>query len=138
MVLSQEVDGVDRLVLYLSRKLVEREEMYSTVEKGCLATKWVVGALRYYLLGRAFTLCSDHAPLWWLHRMKDTNPRNTRWYMVLQPYSFQVIHRLVVADFRSRLLEQGGWGTGAGLALAGETRGVEWPEIDAAVGDERD
>jgi len=77
-VLSQQVEGVDHPVLYLSRKLMEQEEMYSTVEKKCLVIKWVVGALRYYLLGRAFTLCSDHAPLRWLHQIKDTNPRITR------------------------------------------------------------
>jgi len=33
-VLSQEADG-----LYLSRKLAEREERYSTAEKECLAMK---------------------------------------------------------------------------------------------------
>ncbi len=62
--------------------------------------------LRYYLLGREFTLCSDHAPLQWLHRMKDTNARITRWYLALQPFKFKVIHRpgvqMAVADFLSR------------------------------------
>jgi len=38
----------------------EWEESSSTVEKECLAIKWAVG---YYLLGRAFNLCPDHAPL---------------------------------------------------------------------------
>jgi len=70
-VLSQEVDGVDRQVLYLIWKLVEREERYSTVEKECLAIKWAVGAL-WYLLGRAFTLCLNHAPLRSLHRARPT------------------------------------------------------------------
>jgi len=48
-VLSQEVDGVNRPVLYLSRMLVEREERNSTVEQECLAIKWAFSAL----LGRA-------------------------------------------------------------------------------------
>ncbi|XP_064205608.1 uncharacterized protein LOC135262523 [Anguilla rostrata] len=61
-VLTQQVEGVDRPVLYISRKLSQREAKYSTVEKECLAIRWAVGALRYYLLGRPFTLCSDHAP----------------------------------------------------------------------------
>ncbi|XP_064189961.1 uncharacterized protein LOC135253984 [Anguilla rostrata] len=111
-VLTQQVEGVDRPVLYISRKLSQREAKYSTVEKECLAIRWAVGALRYYLLGRPFTLCSDHAPLQWLHRMKDTNARITRWYLALQPFNFNVIHRpgarMVVADFLSRPQEEEG------------------------------
>uniref|UniRef100_A0A8C1RIN6 Gypsy retrotransposon integrase-like protein 1 n=1 Tax=Cyprinus carpio TaxID=7962 RepID=A0A8C1RIN6_CYPCA len=105
-VLSQEVEGEDRPVLYISRKLSKRETRYSTIEKECLAIRWAVLTLRYYLLGREFTLCSDHAPLQWLHRMKDTNARITRWYLALQPFKFKVIHRpgaqMAVADFLSR------------------------------------
>ncbi|XP_069375367.1 uncharacterized protein [Paralichthys olivaceus] len=43
-----------------------------------------VDTLRYYLLGRSFTLCSDHAPLQWLHRMKDANARITRCFVSAQ------------------------------------------------------
>ncbi|XP_067296475.1 uncharacterized protein [Pseudorasbora parva] len=92
-VLAQEVEGGERPVLYISRKLSKREAKYSTIEKECLAIRWAVLTLRYYLLGREFTLCSDHAPLQWLHRMKDTNARITRWYLALQPFKFQVVHR---------------------------------------------
>ena len=105
-ILTQQVEGVDRPVLYISRKLSQREMRYSTVGKECLAIRWVVGSLRYYLLGRPFTLCSDHTPLQWLHRMKDTNAQITRWYFALQPFNFKVIYRpgaqMVVADFLSR------------------------------------
>ncbi|KAM9699281.1 uncharacterized protein ACNS7B_003496 isoform 1-T1 [Menidia menidia] len=111
-VLSQQVQGVDRPVLYISRKLSDREARYSTVERECLAIRWAVDALRYYLLGRSFTLCSDHAPLQWLHRMKDANARITRWYLALQPFKFRVVHRpgtqMVVADFLSRSHGGGG------------------------------
>ncbi|MGH0179970.1 UNVERIFIED_CONTAM: hypothetical protein FKN15_002986 [Acipenser sinensis] len=55
------------------------------IEKECLAVKWAVDAPRYYLTGRAFNLVTDHAPLKWLHSMKDTNSRITRWYLALQP-----------------------------------------------------
>jgi len=89
--LSKELEGVDHPVLYLSRKLEEGEEWYSTVEKDCLAIKWAVGTLRYlYLLGRAFTLCSDHVPLCWLHR---TNSWISHRYLALQHFSFKVVHR---------------------------------------------
>ncbi|XP_034006684.1 uncharacterized protein LOC117498597 [Trematomus bernacchii] len=126
-VLSQQVEGVDRPVLYISRKLAQREVNYSTVEKECLAIRWAVGALRYYLLGRPFTLWSDHAPLQWLHRMKDANARITRWYLALQPFNFKVIHRpgnqMVVADFLSRSAEGGGGESACGRRGPGLSRG---------------
>ncbi len=40
-------------------KLSKREKMYSTIEKECLAIRRAVLTLRYYLLGRKFTLCSE-------------------------------------------------------------------------------
>ncbi|XP_056605021.1 uncharacterized protein LOC130421252 [Triplophysa dalaica] len=123
-VLSQEIEGEDRPVLYISRKLSRAEMRYSTIEKECLAIRWAVLTLRYYLLGREFTLCSDHAPLQWLHRMKDTNARITRWFLALQPFKFQVIHRpgtqMAVADFLSRrggTRLQAGWGLGLSRAV---------------------
>uniref|UniRef100_K7F0Q0 ribonuclease H n=1 Tax=Pelodiscus sinensis TaxID=13735 RepID=K7F0Q0_PELSI len=93
-VLAQEVDGEEHPVLYMSRKLFPREQRYSTIEKEALAVKWATDALRYYLLGSHFRLVTDHAPLRWLHSMKDTNPRIMRWYLSLQPYDFEVAHRL--------------------------------------------
>ncbi len=114
-------------MLYLSRKLSKRETRYSTVEKECLAIWWAVLTLRYYLLGREFTLCSDHAPLQWLHRMKDTNARITRWYLALQPFKLKVVHRpgvqMAVADFLSRNGGKGGGGVQA-RGLPGLKRAV--------------
>lgn len=90
-VLSQEVAG-KHPGLYISRKLLPLEKNYSIIKKECLAVKWVVMALSYYLLGRYFTIVIDHAPLKWLHHMKDSNARITRWNLGLQPYVFRVVH----------------------------------------------
>uniref|UniRef100_K7EZN6 ribonuclease H n=1 Tax=Pelodiscus sinensis TaxID=13735 RepID=K7EZN6_PELSI len=92
-VLSQEQEGEEHPILYLSRKLLPREQQYATIEKEALAAKWAIEALRYYLLGGTFTLITDHAPLRWLQTMKETNPRIMRWYLALQPYKFEVCHR---------------------------------------------
>ncbi len=120
-VLTQEIGGEERPVLYISRKLSKRETMYSTIEKECLAIRWAVLTLRYYLLGREFTLCSDHAPLQWLHRMKDTNARITRWYLALQPFKFKVDPQAGDADDCSRLPLQE-WGGGGELQAGGLSR----------------
>ncbi|MGH0183399.1 UNVERIFIED_CONTAM: hypothetical protein FKN15_011954 [Acipenser sinensis] len=92
-VLSQNVDGEEHPLLYLSRKLLPRERNYAIVEKECLAIKWAVESLRYYLLGREFTLITDHAPLRWMKTNKEKNARITRWFLSLQPYKFVVEHR---------------------------------------------
>lgn len=98
-------------IQFISRKLYPRETRYSTVEKECLAVKWALDTLRYYLIGKDFTVETDHRALQWLHKMKDSNARVTRWYMAMQPYRFTVKYRAgksnVPADFLSRPYEEG-------------------------------
>ena len=65
-VLSQRYEEDDQPVAFFSRKLLPREERYSTVEKKCLAIKLAVQAFRVYLLGRSFTIETDHRALKWL------------------------------------------------------------------------
>ena len=93
-VLSQYDDsGVEHPVAYYSRKFLPREERYSTVEKECLAIKLGVHAFRVYLLGRPFTIQTDHQSLEWLDRLKENNARLTRWSLALQPYQYSVVYR---------------------------------------------
>ena len=113
--------------MYISRKLLLREQKYSTIEKECLAIKWALEELKYYLLGRRFTLVTDHAPLVWLSRNKDTNARVTRWFLSLQPFSFSVIHRSGTAhgnaDALSRREALGGWSAPRSSELRGRVCG---------------
>ena len=92
-VLSQVRAGEEHPVTYISRKLLPNERNYSTVEKEALAIKWSLTKLRYYLLGREFTLVTDHAPLKWMAGAKDSNARVTRWFLALQDFRFRVDHR---------------------------------------------
>lgn len=46
-----------------------------------VAIKWVVLTFYFYLLGHIFTLCSDNAPLQWLHYMKDAKVQLTYWHL---------------------------------------------------------
>ncbi|KAF4088913.1 hypothetical protein AMELA_G00060260, partial [Ameiurus melas] len=92
-VLSQTFEGEEHPVLYISRKLSPAERRYAAVEREALAIKWAIEELRYYLAGRPFILVTDHAPLQWMAKAKDTNTRVTRWFLALQDFSFQVQHR---------------------------------------------
>ena len=93
-VLSQTTaEGVERPVAFFSRKLQPRETRYSAVEKECLG---IVAALKHfdvYLVGRKFTIVTDHRALQYLQTMQNANPRLTRWALALQPFDFQVTHR---------------------------------------------
>ncbi|RXN24948.1 hypothetical protein ROHU_005997 [Labeo rohita] len=106
-VLVQGKGDEERPVLFLSRKLFERERKYSTFEKEGLAIKWAVDSLRYYLLGREFTLRTDHRALKWMQTMQNSNSRILRWCLTLQPYVFTIEHcpgkKNFIADYLSRL-----------------------------------
>ena len=120
-VLSQKDEtGEEHPIAYFSKKLLPREERYSTVEKECLAIKLAIQAFRVYLLGRKFTIQTDHRSLEWLHRLKENNARLTRWSLSLQPYNFVVEHRAGSkngnADALSRVSQQ----TDASLLLEKE------------------
>ena len=93
-VLSQkDEDGTDYPIAYFSRKLIPREQKYSTIEKECLAIKLGVEAFRVYLMGRTFEIQTDHRSLEGLNRLKADNAQLTKWSLSLQPYKFRVIHR---------------------------------------------
>ena len=86
-VLTQMVDnGNEHPVAYFSRKLLPREEKFSTIEKECLAIKLACQAFRVYILGREFTIQTDHRALEWLNKLKENNARLTSWSLALQPF----------------------------------------------------
>ena len=92
-VLSQVRNGEEHPVTFISRKLLKHEQNYATVEKECLAIKWAITKFKYYLLGRKFTLITDHAPLKWMALNKGKNARVSRWFLELQDFHFKVEHR---------------------------------------------
>ena len=99
---------------FFCRKLLPREQQYPTVEKECLAIKLGVEAFKVYLLGRSFTILTDHQALEWLERLKGNNSRLTHWSLSLQPYSFTVKFRKGIsnqnAEALSRLIAEDGQG----------------------------
>ena len=107
-VLSQcDENGDDHPVAFYSRKFLPREERYATVEKECLAIKIGVHAFRVHLLGRPFTIVTDHRSLEWLNRMKGDNARLTRWSLSLQPYQFDVRYRPGTSNGNADALSRG-------------------------------
>ena len=65
-VLSQGND--DYPIEYYSRKLLDREKRYSTIEQECLAIMLSIKAFEVYLIGKPFVLQTDHRALQWIQR----------------------------------------------------------------------
>ena len=90
-VLSQcDEDCADHPVAYYSRKLLAREQKYSTIEKECLAIKLATQAFWVYLLGRPFIIQTNHRALEWMDWLRENNAKLSRWSIALQPFKFQV------------------------------------------------
>ena len=106
-VLTQyDSSGQEHVISYGSRSLSNREKAYSATEKEALAVVFATDHFRAYLLGRKFTLITEHSALRWLHSLEPKG-RLGRWVMALQEYSFDVQHRPGIshgnADALSRL-----------------------------------
>ncbi|CAM4645940.1 unnamed protein product [Caretta caretta] len=79
-------------VVFLSKKLSERESNWSVTEKERYAIVYALEKLRPYVWGRRFHLQTDHAALKWLHTVKETNKKLLRWSLALQDFDFDIQH----------------------------------------------
>ena len=105
-VLLQEFEDSLHPVCFASRKLLDREKRYSTIERECLAIVWAVHKFVRFLWGVRFVLQTDHRPLTYLRTSNFKNSRIMRWALSLQEFSFEVLpvsgQANVFADLLSR------------------------------------
>lgn len=92
-VLTQEFDGVEHPVAYISRQLLPAESRYSASELEALAVVWAVKTFEHFLVDKPFTVVTDHHALVWLPSKKSLNKRLTRWALFLSEFSFDVQYR---------------------------------------------
>lgn len=108
-VLSQEEKTGERPVAYASRRLTETEARYSAIERELLGIVWAVDHFRPYIFGRKFEVHTDHRPLMWVGKLKESSARITRWKELLSQYNMEVTYKPgrenVVADWLSRALQ---------------------------------
>ena len=91
MGLGAVLEQDNKVIAYASRSLSKSECNYSTIQKESLAIVFAMKKLRH-LLGRPFTVMTDHAPLQWLSAQKMEGLL-CRWALALQEYTFKIVHR---------------------------------------------
>ncbi|KAK3697326.1 hypothetical protein QZH41_004724 [Actinostola sp. cb2023] len=111
-VLQQRAQNGDlKPVVFASRSLTMTERNYAQIEREALAIIYGVQKFRQYLLGRTFTLLTDHQPLVKLFGEHSRIPqlaaaRIKRWATILSAYSYKVKYisskENVCADYLSR------------------------------------
>ena len=92
-VLSQGDIGRDLPVGYASRTLTKAEFNYPVVEKELLAIVWGCKYFKEYLLGRRFSIVTDHCPLIWIFNVKDPSSRLLKWRLQLEEYDYSIVYK---------------------------------------------
>ena len=108
-VLTQTVDGLERVLCFASRTMTPAERNYSVTECECLAVLWAIRKFRPYVGGYHFTVITDHSSLKWLCNLHNPTGLLARWALELQAYDFEIVHRKgslnYVPDALSRMYE---------------------------------
>ena len=108
-ILTQEIDGKERPIQYISRQLGGSELKWATIEKEAFAIIFSLNKLRQYLLGSKFTIYTDHKPLRSLFTSQVQNLRVQRWAVILSEFTCDIEYKTgktnVQADLLSRIRE---------------------------------
>ena len=86
-------DGQERVVAYGSKLLTKAERNYCVTRKELLAVVTFTDLFRPYLLGKEFTVRTDHGSLTWLRNFKSPTGQLARWLEKLSEYQFNIVHR---------------------------------------------
>ncbi|MCG7869896.1 MAG: DDE-type integrase/transposase/recombinase, partial [Candidatus Thiodiazotropha taylori] len=108
--LIQIQDGQEKVIAYGSYALTKEQRRYCTTRKELLAIVRFCRQYRYYLLGKPFTIRTDHSSLRWLLRFKEPQGQLARWMEELSQYNMVLTHRAGVkhlnADALSRIADR--------------------------------
>ena len=112
-VLNIVVDGVERPIQFVSRKLTPTEKNYPILHREALAVIWAIEKFHSFLFGKEFKVFTDHEPLVSVFKKSDLSvvaKRLQRYVLRVQPYEFSIHYRPgkqnVMADFCSRFPDE--------------------------------
>ena len=93
-VLSQlDENGRKCVITYASRLLSKPERSHCVTRRKLLAMVVFTKYFRHFLIGKHFTLCTDHGSLTWLRYFQEPEGQMARWLEHLQEFDFTIFHR---------------------------------------------
>jgi hypothetical protein len=92
-ILSQMIDGHEKVVAYASRTMSKAERNYVMTDKEGLALIFSIKHFSPYLHGSHFTVETNHAPLKALQTSRELTRRLARWALVLQSYDCTILYK---------------------------------------------
>ena len=87
--LMQEFEGKERVIFYLSRRLLDLETRYSPVEKLCLCLYFYCTKLRHYLLSAECTVVSKNDVVKHMLSMLILNEIIGKWILALSEFDLR-------------------------------------------------
>lgn len=108
VLLQEDQHGVDHPVCYFSKKFLKHQLHYSTIEKEALALLLSLQHFEVYVGSSSLPVkvFTDHNPLTFLARMRNSNQRIMRWALIVQEFNIEISYKKgkenVLADALSR------------------------------------
>jgi hypothetical protein len=92
--LTQENDAkIEQAIYYISKKMMEYETRYTSLEKTCWALVWATKKLRHYLLAHPVVLVSRLDPVKYLFEKPALIGRLARWLLLLAEFDLTYMTR---------------------------------------------
>lgn len=85
-----QLNGIDKPVAYFSKKLNQVQKKKKAIYLECLAIKEAIRYWQYWLIGRSFTVYSDHKPLEHLNIRSRTDDELGDLTYYLSQYDFEI------------------------------------------------
>ena len=123
--MDEDGEVINRVVACASHAFTEAEAKWKTIEQEAFALIYLILYFRTVLWGQPFVLETDHRNLTYIHG--GTSPKVMRWSMVMQNFSYALVHTEGVSMFIPDAMSR------APRALATpELEAVDWSDFNSS------
>ena len=85
--------SLEHPIAYTSKHLTDLQIKWCTTEKEAYAIIHSVKAFFHYLYGANFTIVTDHRPLQYIQKIRESTGRLARWFLFLQQFDMKIEYR---------------------------------------------